>query len=90
MKYDPASEHGRRLRRIADHVRACTFAIHENVYPGPNKEKYVVKRLLRRAVLDGQQIGLHAPFLHQLVPKVVELMRSPIPSWPRPPRALRK
>jgi alanyl-tRNA synthetase len=79
VKYDPASEHGRRLRRIADHVRACTFAIHENVYPGPNKEKYVVKRLLRRAVLDGHQIGLHAPFLHQLVPKVVELMRGPYP-----------
>ena len=34
VKYDPASENGRRLRRIADHVRACTFAIHENVYPG--------------------------------------------------------
>ncbi len=79
IKYDPTSEHGRRLRRIADHVRACTFAIHENVYPGPNKEKYVVKRLLRRAVLDGHQIGLHAPFLHQLVPKVVELMRHPYP-----------
>ena len=29
MKYDPASENGRRLRRITDHVRACTFAIHE-------------------------------------------------------------
>ena len=27
----PASDNGRRLRRIADHVRACTFAIHENV-----------------------------------------------------------
>jgi len=79
VKYDPASEHGRRLRRIADHIRACTFAVHENVYPGPNKEKYVVKRLLRRAVLDGHQIGLHAPFLHRLVPKVVELMRNPYP-----------
>ncbi|HVU87743.1 MAG TPA: alanine--tRNA ligase [Pirellulales bacterium] len=79
IKYDPTSEHGRRLRRIADHIRACTFAIHENVYPGPNKEKYVVKRLLRRAVLDGHQIGLHAPFLHLLVPKVVELMRGPYP-----------
>ncbi len=58
IKYDPASENGRRLRRIADHVRACTFAIHENVYPGPNKENYVIKRLLRRAVLDGHQIGV--------------------------------
>ena len=31
VKYDPADDNGRRLRRIADHVRACTFAIHENV-----------------------------------------------------------
>jgi len=79
MKYDPGNESGRRLRRIADHVRACTFAIHENVYPGPNKEKYVVKRLLRRAVLDGRQMGLHDPFLHKLVPLVAEMMRKPYP-----------
>ena len=60
-------------------MRACTFAIHENVYPGPNKEKYVVKRLLRRAVLDGHQIGVHEPFLHKLVPMVAEMMREPYP-----------
>ena len=78
-KYDPASEDGRRLRRIADHVRACTFAIHENVYPGNNKEKYVVKRLLRRAVLDGRQLGVRDPFLHQLVSTVASLMRNPYP-----------
>jgi alanyl-tRNA synthetase len=79
QKYDPASENGRRLRRIADHVRACTFAIHENVYPGPNKKEYVVKRLLRRAVLDGRQIGLHEPFLHKLVPLVAQAMHRPYP-----------
>ncbi len=78
-KYDPANEAGRRLRRITDHVRACTFAIHENVYPGPNKEKYVVKRLLRRAVLDGRQLGVHAPFLYQLVSAVAEQMKKPYP-----------
>ena len=79
LAYDRASENGRRLRRIADHVRACTFAIHENVYPGPNKEKYVVKRLLRRAVLDGRQIGVHEPFLHKMVSLVAEIMRQPYP-----------
>ncbi len=78
-KYDPANEDGRRARRIADHVRACTFAIHENVYPGPNKEKYVVKRLLRRAVLDGHQMGVREPFLFRLVPIVADLMRVPYP-----------
>ncbi len=78
-KYDPKSDDGRRLRRITDHVRACTFAVHENVYPGPNKEKYVIRRLLRRAVLDGHQMGMREPFLHRLVPVVVEMMKRPYP-----------
>jgi len=77
--YEPRSDQGRRLRRIADHVRACTFAIHENVLPGPNKEKYVIRRLLRRAVLDGRQLGHREPFLFQLVPVVAQLMHRPYP-----------
>ena len=79
VKYSLESENGRRLRRITDHIRACTFAVHENVYPGANKEKYIVKRLLRRAVLDGHQLGLRQPFLFQLVPTVVEMMKGPYP-----------
>jgi alanyl-tRNA synthetase len=78
-KYEPASDDGRRMRRIADHVRACTFAIHENVMPGNNEEKYVVKRLLRRAVLDGRQMGMQEPFLHRLPTTVAEMMRKPYP-----------
>ena len=78
-KYEYDSDNGRRLRRITDHVRACTFAVHENVYPGANKEKYVVKRLLRRAVLDGHQMGMTGPFLHKLVPVVAEMMKRPYP-----------
>ncbi len=78
-KYEPATDDGRRMRRIADHVRACTFAIHENVMPGNNEEKYVVKRLLRRAVLDGRQMGVRDPFLHQLPPVVAAMMRKPYP-----------
>ncbi len=79
LHYEPESENGRRLRRIADHVRACTFAIHENVYPGPNKEKYVIRRLLRRAVLDGHQMARREPFLYQLVPTVAAMMKGPYP-----------
>lgn len=77
--YEYDSDDGRRLRRITDHVRACAFAVHENVYPGPNKEKYVVKRLLRRAVLDGHQMGLREPFLFSIVPAVVDAMKTPYP-----------
>lgn len=76
---DLTDENGRRLRRIADHVRACTFAVHENVYPGNKEEKYVIRRLLRRAVLDGVQMGMNEPFLFKLVPKIAELMKPQYP-----------
>ncbi len=79
VKYEYESDDGRRLRRITDHVRACTFAVHENILPGPKKARYVIKRLLRRAVLDGHQMGLVEPFLHQLVPTVAACMAAAYP-----------
>jgi alanyl-tRNA synthetase len=79
VKYNPQSDNGRRLRRIADHIRACTFAVHENVYPDNKKQGYVIKRLLRRAVLDGHQMNVREPFLHRLVTNVAELMKRPYP-----------
>ncbi|MCL2004978.1 MAG: alanine--tRNA ligase [Planctomycetaceae bacterium] len=88
VKYEPITggltppahaDNARRLRRIADHIRACAFAVHENVYPGNKEEKYVIRRLLRRAVLDGRQMGHRDTFLHLLIPKVAELMKEPYP-----------
>ena len=79
VSYEAETENGRRLRRITDHVRACTLSIHENVYPGSNREEYVVRRLLRRAVLQGHDMGLRDPFLFQLVPVVVEMLKRPYP-----------
>ena len=79
IKYEPESNQGRFLRRITDHVRACTFSIHENVYPGPTKAEYVVRRLLRRCTLEGKQLGLNEPFQFKLVPAVVSSMQRPYP-----------
>lgn len=79
VKYEYESDDGRRIRRITDHARACTFAIHENVYPGPKDAKYVVKRLIRRAVLDGYQMNLREPFLYRLVDAVAESAKVPYP-----------
>ena len=79
ISYSYDSDEGRRCRRIADHMRACTMSVHENVYPGSHKEKYVIRRLLRRAVLDGHQMGMQEPFLFKLVPAVVEQMKTPYP-----------
>ena len=68
LAYDPPSPDGIRIRRISDHARALTFTIHENVKPSNEKQGYVVRRLLRRAVLDAYQMGQREPFLHQIVP----------------------
>ena len=70
---------GRAVRRIADHIRAVTFCIHEGVAPGSEKESYVVRQLLRRALLEGYLLGKQEPFLSLLVPAVVEVMRVPYP-----------
>ncbi|MGI9443076.1 MAG: alanine--tRNA ligase-related protein, partial [Rubripirellula sp.] len=78
-KYEYESEVGRRLRRITDHARASVFAIHENVYPGPKDARYVIKRLIRRAVLDGYQMNLREPFVYKLVEAVVEASKNPYP-----------
>jgi alanyl-tRNA synthetase len=79
QKYVFASDNGRRLRRITDHARASVFAIHENVYPGNKDARYVIKRLIRRAVLDGYQMGLRDPFLYRLVEAVAEAAKQPYP-----------
>jgi len=79
VKYAYDAPHGRALRRIADHVRAVTFAISEGVLPDREKENYVIRQLLRRAVMEGFLIGQHDPFLFTLVPAVVEVMKTPYP-----------
>ncbi len=77
--YEYRTDTGRRLRRITDHLRAVTLAIHENVVPSNEKQGYQIRLLLRRAILDGFQLGLREPALFQLVPTIVEQMAQPYP-----------
>ncbi|MFQ5734057.1 MAG: alanine--tRNA ligase [Planctomycetaceae bacterium] len=79
VKYAFDRKQGRPLRRIADHIRAVTFAVHEGVQPGPKEEGYVIKQLLRRAVLEGYLLGRQDPFLHTLVAPVIDIMTAPYP-----------
>ncbi len=79
VKYERDTPNGVRIRRMADHARALTFTIHENVRPGPEKQGYVIRRLLRRAVLDAYQMGRREPFLYQLPPVIAEAMKKPYP-----------
>jgi alanyl-tRNA synthetase len=79
VPYDRDHPDGVRIRRMADHSRALAFCIHENVRPGPEKQGYVIRRLLRRAVLDAYQMGRREPFLHEITPVVAEAMKRPYP-----------
>ncbi len=79
VKYEYAGKTGRPMRRIADHIRACTFAIHEGVAPGANGAEYIIRLLLRRALLEGYLLGKQEPFLHKLVPDVIQAMKIPYP-----------
>jgi alanyl-tRNA synthetase len=78
-KYEFEGSQGRPLRRIADHIRAVTFCIHEGVEPGNEKENYIVRQLLRRAMLEGYLLGRNEPFLYALVDPVIAIMGTPYP-----------
>ncbi len=78
-RYQDGTAESVRARRIADHIRAVTFCVHENVFPSNEKQGYVVRRLLRRCVVDGYTFGVVEPFLYKLVPVVASVMRRPYP-----------
>ena len=67
------------FRVIADHIRCLTFAIADGATPGNEGRSYVLRRILRRATRFGLLLDLHKPFLHQLVPAVVEVMGEAFP-----------
>lgn len=61
---------------IADHVRATSFAIADGVFPGNKDRGYIIRRLIRRALMKGMELGINGPFLSTLVIKVVEAMKE--------------
>lgn len=79
VKYNGRLENAVLMRRIADHIKACTFCISDGVLPSNEGRGYVERRLLRRAVRDGTQLGIKDSFLYKLVPIVGNLMKDYYP-----------
>ncbi len=62
------------LRVLADHARAMTFLVLDGVVPGQGDRDYVLRRIVRRAIRYGRQVGIEHAFLGELVDAVVQRM----------------
>lgn len=76
--YDPDGNN-MSFKVIADHIRSLSFAIGDGALPGNEGRGYVLRRLLRRAVMHGRRLGINETFLYKLVPTVGKIMESYYP-----------
>jgi len=67
------------MKVIADHSRAAAFLIGDGVLPSNEGRGYVLRRIMRRAIRYGRNIGLHQPFLHKTAAVVFDIMAGAYP-----------
>jgi alanyl-tRNA synthetase len=77
--YGESEDVDRALRIVADHTRGMSFLVADGVVPSNEERGYVLRRLMRRAVVQGRRIGIEQGFLPQFATVVRELMGSAYP-----------
>ncbi|MDY0101317.1 MAG: alanine--tRNA ligase [Lentimicrobium sp.] len=80
IKYGYSSKTDVAMRVVADHLRAIAFAVADGQLPSNNKAGYVIRRILRRAVRYGYTfLNLQDPFIHKLIPTLIQQMGAYFP-----------
>jgi alanyl-tRNA synthetase len=64
---------------IADHIRSCAFLIVDGVLPSNEGRGYVLRRIIRRAIRHGYQLGIKQTFFNRLVGALCEVMGEAYP-----------
>ncbi|MFS1704205.1 alanine--tRNA ligase, partial [Alteromonas sp. AMM-1] len=67
------------LRVIADHIRSCAFLVCDGVMPSNEGRGYVLRRIIRRAVRHGYQMGASDIFFYKLVAALTKEMGEAYP-----------
>ena len=67
------------VRVIADHIRSCSFLIADGVIPSNEGRGYVLRRIIRRAIRHGYQLGGQTPFFFKLVEALADEMGEAYP-----------
>ncbi len=67
------------LNVIADHIRSCAFLVNDGVLPANEGRGYVLRRIIRRAIRHGHQLGAKEEFFYKLVAPLVEVMGEAYP-----------
>ena len=67
------------MKVIADHSRAAAFLIGDGIMPSNEGRGYVLRRIMRRAIRYGRNIGLNRPFLHKTAGVVFDVMKPAYP-----------
>jgi alanyl-tRNA synthetase len=78
-RYGEAEDADVAMKVIADHSRSAAFLIGDGVLPSNEGRGYVLRRILRRAIRYGRQIGLTRPFLHETAGVVFDIMNTAYP-----------
>ena len=67
------------LKVIADHARAAAFLVHDGVFPSNEGRGYVLRRILRRALRHGYDLGVKGAFLYRMIAPLEQAMGSAYP-----------
>jgi alanyl-tRNA synthetase len=78
-RYDEGGAVTRAMRIVADHSRGAAFLIADGVVPSNEDRGYILRRIMRRAIQQGNTLGLEAPWLGLFAERAIELMGDAYP-----------